>query len=53
VVAEAFLAEVHEQPEALVRLVEARSEVEAVAGALAERFEPDRPAGLTKVTLAE
>jgi glucosamine--fructose-6-phosphate aminotransferase (isomerizing) len=37
VVAEAFLAEVHEQPEALVRLVEARSEVEAVAGALAER----------------
>jgi glutamine---fructose-6-phosphate transaminase (isomerizing) len=37
VVAEAFLAEVHEQPEALVRLVEARSEVEAASGALADR----------------
>jgi glucosamine--fructose-6-phosphate aminotransferase (isomerizing) len=36
-VAETFLAEIREQPEALLRLVEARPQVEAVAAALAER----------------
>ena len=35
--AETFLAEIREQPAALLRLVEARPEVEAVASALAER----------------
>ena len=35
--AETFLAEIREQPEALLRLVEARGEVEAVARVFAER----------------
>jgi glucosamine--fructose-6-phosphate aminotransferase (isomerizing) len=36
-VSETFLAEIREQPEALRRLVKSRAEVEAFAGALAER----------------